>query len=200
MAPDSDVADLFTDKCLDPTALVHANRLAAALANIPKELYGEDDLVWLEPPSESYFSRHGPAKNMFMPLPAPPFKSFAPLSEKKNLQVRRFPHAVASLTGIPPAAKPPSKSAKKEAEKGKEAELKATPEKGKQGKLAKKDKHTAASTTIVTGIVQKLVFTATHTAWKGEIEICALLNFRACAAHAPRMRIHFFAASKGRLD
>ena len=156
---DETVADIFTDLSLDVTSEKVAARLAAALAKVPPSAYTEEDAVWKMQQEEAYYSRHGDA-SLSIKLPPPPGPNFAKLREKKDSSIKRYVHST-PRSGIPAGAKPKTKAKKPAATNDDPVSAVESARKERADKIEAKQ----------TSIRQKVMYTATHTAWKGTFEI-----------------------------
>ncbi len=156
---DETVADIFTDLSLDVTSEKVAARLAAALAKVPPAAYTEEDAVWKMQQEEAYYSRHGDA-SLSIKLPPPPGPNFAKLREKKDSSIKRYVHST-PRSGIPAGAKPKTKAKKPAATNDDPVSAVESARKERADKIEAKQ----------TSIRQKVMYTATHTAWKGTFEI-----------------------------
>ena len=117
---------------------------------------------------EAYFSRHGDAKRSIK-LPQPP-PSLSKLQDKKHMTIKRFVHTDPSL-GIPTAAKaPPKKNAAGAADGDGDAAASAA-DSARKERAEKIEQGGTGGGQGVTGVKQKVLYTATHTAWKGTFQI-----------------------------
>ena len=92
-------------------------------------------------------------------------------SDKKKVAIKC--HPVVGTSGIPATARAPAQT-----EKQATADSAEKAEAARQKRVEKMAKDAANSAANVTGIAQKIVYGAVHTAWKGELEFCNDGTFR----------------------